>query len=386
VLHNSKVEDGSDFWSSRDVDIPPRSGAPAIRVAIWDSGVDTALFSERLAVDLDGRPLVRGYDSFKRRQDTPMAVLPASYAARHEELNSILMAFDDIDGGVDSPAAKALTERIESLSPSERDQLTMEVGRWSGYAHGTAVADIALAGHSRAEIIVARMEWWHGSPPVPPWSHELARREADSIRDLLGFVVESGARVVNMSWGRFEGSYLTNLEQSAPDMPLAERQALARETVEMIRLELREGMAAAPKVLFVGAAGNDGKRMLEANPATRFSLPNFLLVGAVDRTGSVADYTNTGPEVTLYANGERVPARLPGGLPSFASGTSMAAPNVSNAAAKVLATDARLSGAELRALLEETADTNSTGQRLLHTARAVEVAQAATYSNPEPTD
>lgn len=153
-----------------------------------------------------------------------------------------------------------------------------------------------------------------------------------------------------------------------------ERQALARYTVERIRAVLRDGMAAAPNVLFVGASGNAGTSVESANPATRFTLPNFILVGAVDRSGAVADFTNTGPEVTLYANGDRVPARLPGGALSFPSGTSMATPLVTNAAAKVLAVNPQLTGAQLRRLLEQTATLNATGQRLLHTGHAVEAA------------
>src|SRR5690606_19067855 len=133
----------------------------------------------------------------------------------------------------------------------------------------------------------------------------------------------------------------------APTMSAEERQALARFTVDTIRAVLQRGMQEAPHVLFVGAAGNAGTSVESANPATRFSLPNFLLVGAVDKTGARARYTNSGPEVTLYANGERVPARLPGGTVSYPSGTSMATPNVTNAAAKMLAVNPQLSGAEL---------------------------------------
>src|SRR5690606_37380061 len=128
-------------------------------------------------------------------------------------------------------------------------------------------------------------------------------------------------------------------------------------------------------VLFVGAAGNAGSSMKTANPPTLFSLPNFLLVGAVDRKGAATDWTNTGPEITLFANGERVPARLPGGKLSYPSGTSMATPLVANAAIKVLAMNPRMTGAELRALLERTATPNATGQALLHPAKAVEAAR-----------
>lgn len=364
-----------DVWLARDATITARDSGAAVRIAIWDSGVDTLLFGAALARDGNGRILLRGYDAFKLRQDTPLALLPAPVLARQDRLNQILQAYDDLEGGVQSDAIAALREMRRGLSADERRAFDDEVGLWSGYVHGTGVADIALRGHANAELVIARMEWWHGSPPVPCWTRELAVREAASIGDLLTFLVESGARVVNMSWGRAERSYLSNLSQCAPQTPAEERRALARFTVDTIRAVLRAGMQASPGVLFVGAAGNEGTSIEAANPATRFSLPNFLLVGAVNRSGARANYTNVGREVTLYANGERVEARLPGGAVSFPSGTSMAAPAVTNAAAKVLAVQPTLSGAELRTLLEQTGDTNATGQLLLHTARAVEAAR-----------
>lgn len=369
------AEPVNSFWSSRDLEIAPDAAGSKVRVGVWDSGVDLALFEGRVATDSEGRPLVRGYDSFKQRQDTPMAVLPPDLLRRQDEMNRDLLASDDIDSGKETAAAKAFNAKIEDMSKAELAKFDDEFGRWSGYTHGTAVADIALAGNSRAEMVVARMEWWHGSPPVPCWSSELADREAESIRDLMKFLSQSGVRVVNMSWGRFETSYLRNLEQCAANMPESDRKSLARYTVEKIRSELQAGMAASPEILFVGAAGNAGSSLEAANPATRFERPNFILVGAVDSSGALADYSNKGSEVAIYANGDRVPARLPGGMQSFPTGTSMATPNVANAAAKMLTVNPALTGAEIKQLILQTADTNGTGQRLLHTRNAVEAAR-----------
>lgn len=383
LVANAGEPETRGFWDARDVQVSESPSGPKIRIGIWDSGVDTSLFAGQIAQTESGQDLIRGYDAFKLRQDTPMAKLPASVSVWQEELNRVLQAFDDIDGNVDSPQARALNQRLKQQSPEEKAAFDDAVGRYSGYSHGTAVADIALAGLKEVEIVIARMEWWHGSPPIPCWTRELADREAASIRDQLQFLVENNARVVNMSWGRAEGAYLGNLEKCSPDTPVGERLALARYTVETIRRALRDGMAAAPEVLFVGASGNAGTTVEAANPATRFSLPNFLLIGAVDRNGAATDWTNTGPEVTLYANGDRVPARLPGGPLSYPSGTSVATPIIVNSAAKMLSVNLSLSGAQMRTLLEQTADRNATGQPLLHTRFAVEAARILATSHED---
>lgn len=371
-----RSQDTASFWSKRDTVLANVPGAPKVRIAIWDSGVDTTLFRERLARDAKGAPILRGYDAFKNRQDTPMALLPDSIARRSSELNQQLRALDDMDAGVESQEAKALRTWLHALTPGEQDAFYDAIDRYSGYAHGTAIADIALAGLADAEIVIARNEWWHGSPPLPCWTRELADKEAASIRDLLDFIVAQGARVVVMSWGRAEKAYLNNLKECAPGLSDSARSELAHYTVERIRAELIGGMKAAPQVLFVGAAGNMGKSLEAADQATRFTLPNFLLVGAAGANGENVEWSNTGPEVTLLGRGERVPARFPDGSWSYPSGTSMAAPVVANAAAKVLSVSPDLTGAQLRELLERTATVNAAGSRVVHVRKAVEAARS----------
>ena len=377
-------EKQSEFWDARNVTIAKSANGKKVRIGVWDSGVDTSLFEGQLALGKDGKPLLRGYDPFKLRKDTPLAVLSPWFEGKQDDLNGALIVDVDTADKVLTEETKAkyedLIERIKKMSDDEYKAFSAGVGRWGGYSHGTGVADVAIAGNAMSEIVIARMEWWHGSPPVPCWSKELADREAESIGDLLSFLVKNGARVINMSWGRFERSYIRNLEACAPEMKPEDRLALARYTVEKIRPVLIKGMAASPNVLFVGASGNDGSTVQKTNPATHFIAPNFILVGAVDHNGKRTDFTNIGPEVAIYANGYRVPTRLPGGAILPSTGTSFATPNVANAAAKMLAVNPKLTGAELKKILLETADANETSDKLLHTANAVAAARKMSRS------
>ena len=142
------AQDGraAGFWEQREAAASTDPQAPAVRIGIWDSGVDLALFPGQVGLDAAGQPLVRGYDAFKLRQDTPMAVLPGAVLARRDELNAILRALDDRDSGVDSPEAREIASRMQAQTPAEADAFDDVTGRWSGYVHGTAIADIALRG------------------------------------------------------------------------------------------------------------------------------------------------------------------------------------------------------------------------------------------------
>jgi subtilisin family serine protease len=132
-------------------------------------------------------------------------------------------------------------------------------------------------------------------------------------------------------------------------------------------------MAGAPQMLFVAAAGNENQdaSFAESTPAD-IVLPNLLTVGAVDRAGDEASFTSYGRTVRLHANGYQVDSVLPGGTRVALSGTSMAAPQVANLAAKLLALRPTLTPVQLVELMVSTADASPDGRRrLLNPARAV---------------
>ncbi len=168
--------------------------------------------------------------------------------------------------------------------------------------------------------------------------------------------VEAGAKVINCSWG------------NRADNPNAVLASAYKKFFEKMSRE-------HPDVLFVCSAGNDGKAR---NGAERFpsglSLPNMITVGNVLNDGSVAPSSNKKNdtpgqeyEVTLAAPGDEAVRSVgkdgtvhagqeevaPGWWTS--GGTSMAAPQVSAAAALLLSINPDLSAGQIKELLTSTA-------------------------------
>lgn len=116
-------------------------------------------------------------------------------------------------------------------------------------------------------------------------------------------------------------------------------------------------MQSAPDILFVTIAGNnDSDIAFEETIPPSFRLPNLIVVGAVDQAGQQTGFTSTGDNIAVYADGFEVESVVPGGAHVRMSGTSMAAPEVTNLAAKLLAIDPDLTPEQVIAVITKTAD------------------------------
>jgi len=133
------------------------------------------------------------------------------------------------------------------------------------------------------------------------------------------------------------------------------------------------GYAAARGVVMVAAAGNGGCDDCVIFPA---SADETIAVSATDENDELASFSSTGPEIDLAAPGLDVLTTLTDDRYGYATGTSLAAPHVSGAAAVVIAsgvTDRQ----EVRQRLTEAADDigltdNQQGSGRLNVANAVE--------------
>jgi subtilisin family serine protease len=229
-------------------------------------------------------------------------------------------------------------------------------------------------GNPFARVFAAAMHW----PVRPDEAHvdrdimaRLADRHTEAVREMQA----AGVRVVNMSWGVMPQTFEALLARQGGIDDAQERKRCAAEFLAIERRALEGAIRSAPEILFVAAAGNsaDDADFADIVPSN-LALPNLITVGAVDRSGQEAPFTTVGRTVALHANGVEVASVLPGGTALRISGTSVAAPQVTNTAAKLVACRPGFTGAELRALLIESAEPAGRLRRL-HPRRAFEVAQ-----------
>ena len=368
--------DKPDIWAARAVTLPAGGNYTPVKIAVWDSGVDTKLFPHNLATANGGVPVI-AFDRFSEPAKGELQEIPGALKSKVPQLKSYLKGFSDLQSNIDSPEASEIKSYMSTLKPDEYKAFVEEIGLAGNWMHGTHVAGIAVAGNPYARLVVGRIEFdWHLIPDPCP-TRELTLRDAKNAQSYVDFFKQQGVRVVNMSWGGsvkgIEGALeLCNIGKT-PD----ERKAIARDYFDIQKDALTKAFASAPDILFVTAAGNSNEdaSFAEDIPAG-IVLPNLLTVGAVDKAGDEASFTSYGPTVKVHANGYQVESVIPGGEKLAESGTSMAAPQVVNLAAKILAVNPKLIPSQVAALIRDNADKTADGRRtLINPKKALAAAQ-----------
>ncbi len=111
-------------------------------------------------------------------------------------------------------------------------------------------------------------------------------------------------------------------------------------------------------ILFVAAAGNNGSdNDKRAHYPSNYDLPNVVSVAALDRNDQLASFSNWGlKKVHVAAPGKDILSTWLGDAYREASGTSMAAPQVSGVAALIVANEPNITVVKLREKLLNSVD------------------------------
>jgi subtilisin family serine protease len=374
---SANAKEKPDIWAARAVRLEPGKNYTPVNIAIWDTGVDTAIFKNQLVLDQDGKPAVIAHDINRRRTTGELYPLPSDRAKKIPEIEQRIKGFFDVQANIDSPEASVLKKEIAALKPEQVRPFLEELTQSMFYLHGTLVAGIAMDANPYARLAVARTTFEHKLIPDPCPSRELAERGNVATMDKVDFFKANHVRVVNMSWGGAVKEIENGLERCGIGKSADERKQTAREIFDIGKGGLEKAFASAPEILFVAAAGNSNSDATfnEVIPAS-IQLPNLIAVGAVDRAGDEAPFTSYGPTVVVYSSGYEVEGYLPGGGRIKGSGTSAASPNVANLAAKILAVNPALKPPEVIRIIRDTADTTADGRRhLINPKKAVAAVQ-----------
>ena len=215
--------------------------------------------------------------------------------------------------------------------------------------HGTHVAGIIAASGDNGKG-VAGVVWRASLVPLKFLAADGSGFVSNAVSAIL-YAADNGIRILNNSWGG------TQYSQALEDA---------------IRYASDHG------VLFVAAAGNDGEDN-DTSPhyPSNYDLPNLVSVAASDDRDRRASFSNYGDRsVDLAAPGEDIFSTYPGGRYEWLSGTSMATPFVTGAAALIRSEFPDISMAHLKLRILGSVDYLSEWDGIVATAGRLNVHRA----------
>lgn len=234
-----------------------------------------------------------------------------------------------VDSGIDYTHAD-LDDNLGIIHYNTVTQTT--VNTYPSDSHGTHIAGI-IAAEGNNNILVTGVayeaELINVYNPIASLSEEERLQRTAQLASGINWAWGIGADVINCCWGTSDTSGLnTSILEDA------------------INNALTYGRSNKGCVV-VFSSGNNDCMSYPANCDSR-----ILVVGAIDRYGSLMSGSGFGPALDVVAPGELVISTVPGSYADYMTGTSQATPHVSGIAALVIAANPNLSREEVVRAIE----------------------------------
>ena len=373
-----------DIWKDRNVDLTKRSNLSPVTIAIWDSGVDHALYPANMYqnsqekidnIDNDGNGYIDdvngiAYDLHSNRIVGNLIKLSDEQKVDVPLTLQLYKGLKDLQSNIDSEEADRFKKTMSELKPDDVKPFIENLNFFGNYAHGTHVAGIAVLDNPAADLLVARITFGYKLMPELP-TIEKAKKNAKETIETINYFKSNGVRIVNMSFGGSPQGIETALEKHGVGADSEERKKMAREIFDIGKFAFYNAIKDAEDILFITSAGNsdEDSEFYEAIPSS-FDLPNILTVGAVDQTGEETGFSSFGENVDVHANGFDVESYVPGGDRLKMSGTSMSSPNVANLAGKIWAINPDLSVEDVKNYIISYSEVSEDGRIILMNPKA----------------
>jgi cell wall-associated protease len=289
-------------------------------------------------------------------------------------------------------------------SKKNDEKFLKELGKFGNFVHGTHVTGISTDQSNAAHVVALKLiptetpgskelapfRGMSGNPLVSAVLQMVAKRQAGLLTEVGKYTNAVHAEVANGSFGTsvhaVKPVVVGLVKQLTGAEPTdAEAEEYAIELINDMLASGKEFITSSPGTLFVFAAGNDGTNNdeLPVSPAN-IDVANKIVVAATFGSEKLASFSNFGMKVDLAAPGVIIKSSIPGNQYLQLSGTSMAAPYVTNVAARVKDANPSLDAEGVKKLLCDTVDVKSWLQGKVRTGgivnahRAVAAAELST--------